>query len=171
MTEVQDLLWEKWGRFRKRPQKDRAFIMSALVLLPLTMVGLRCFGFRRWKELIEQISLKGRSTNAMPVASKLEMAQRMARAVHSVELHGPATPNCLERSLTLWWLLRRNGLEGELHIGGRKNGPRFEAHAWVELAGVIVNDSPDVHQHYSRFDAPIAAVDGKSSAVEEPIPK
>ena len=58
--------------------------------------------------------------------------------------------------MTLWWLLRRDGVAGELHIGARKQGERLEAHAWVELAGIVLNDTAEVHHHYSRFDAPIA---------------
>src|SRR5258706_10193270 len=66
--------------------------------------------------------------------------------------------------MVLWWLLRRAGIAGELHIGGRKSGPRFEAHAWVELEGKVLNDSADVHIHYARFDAPIAASEANSGA-------
>ena len=66
--------------------------------------------------------------------------------------------------MVLWWLLRRAGIAGELHIGGRKSGPRFEAHAWVELEGKVLNDSADVHIHYARFDAPIAASEASSGA-------
>jgi hypothetical protein len=84
------------------------------------------------------------------------MAEIITNAASSAEHHGLGTPNCLERSLTLWWLLRREGIEGELHFGARKSESRFEAHAWVELRGIVLNDSPTVHKHYARFDAPIA---------------
>jgi hypothetical protein len=86
-----------------------------------------------------------------------EKGLRAARAVGSVELHGPMRPNCLERSMTLWWVLRLDGISGELHIGARKEGGRLEAHAWVELGGHVLNDRADVHQYYALFDAPIAA--------------
>ena len=66
--------------------------------------------------------------------------------------------------MTLWWLLRRDGVEGELHIGARKEGTEFKAHAWVELGGEVLNDSAEVHNHYARFDAPIAAAGGDSRA-------
>jgi len=59
--------------------------------------------------------------------------------------------------MTLWWMLRREGIPGELYIGARKEEGRFEAHAWVELGGQVLNDGAEVHQHYARFDAPIAA--------------
>ena len=126
------------------------------MFLPLTKVGLRMMGFRRWKQLIEHFS-SARGKGILEPASQLEMAERITRAAHSAERHGLGTPNCLERSLTLWWLLRREAIDGELHIGARKIESRFEAHAWVELRGLVLNDNMDVCKHYARFDAPIAA--------------
>jgi hypothetical protein len=157
MSGGNDPLMEKWRRFRKRPLEERALILRAMVLLPLTGIGLRVFGFQRWKKLIEQFSLQSRTLQAAWPAIQREMAARTVGALRSVELHGPSTPNCLERSMTLWWMLRRDGIGGELHIGARKNGSRLEAHAWVELGGQVLNDSSEVHNHYARFDAPIAA--------------
>jgi hypothetical protein len=162
MTEGHDPLPEKWRRFRQRPREDRLLILRAALILPLTEIGLRLFGFRRWKGLIERFFLPARIPESLPAEVQRETALRAVRAVRSVELHGPANPNCLERSMTLWWLLRRNGVEGELHLGARKESGRFEAHAWVELGGQVLNDGAEVHQHYARFDAPLAA------AVTEP---
>jgi hypothetical protein len=164
MTAGKNSLWEKWRGFRKRPPEDRVLILRASLILPLTEIGLRLFGFRRWKEWIEKFSLPARLSQSLPADVQRETALRAARAVRSVELHGPANPNCLERSLTLWWLLRRSGVDGELHIGARKRGARFEAHAWVELGGQVLNDGAEVHQHYARFDAPIAAAEAEPRA-------
>jgi hypothetical protein len=159
MTAGDETLSRKWRRYQMRPVEERALILRASVALPLTSLGLRVFGFRRWKELIERFS----SPRSTPVASQpsvqLEIARRAVRAIQSAELHGPATPNCLERSVVLWWLLRRDGIVGELHIGARKTGAQFEAHAWVELAGQVLNDTVEVHKHYARFDAPIAVTE------------
>ncbi len=164
MTAAREPLSERWRRFRMRPREDRALILRALVLLPMTELGLRIFGFRRWKELLENFSFSTRPPRALEPAAKMEIAVRAVRAVRSVELHGLSTPNCLERSMTLWWLLRRDGVAAELHIGARMQGERFEAHAWVELAGVVLNDTAEVHNHYSRFDAPIAAETGSRTS-------
>jgi Transglutaminase-like superfamily len=164
MTEDRQRLAGKWRRFLQRPREDREFILRAALLLPLTEMGLRLFGFRRWKELIEEFFLPDSLAEGLAAESEGEMALRVTRAVRSVELHGPSRPNCLERSMTLWWLLRRAGVPGELHIGARKQGERFEAHAWVELHGQVLNDSPEVHHHYSRFDAPIAPAMTESHA-------
>ena len=164
MTEDREQLTGKWRRFLRRPGEDRAFILRAALLLPLTEMGLRMFGFRRWKALIEKFFLPNRLPNGLSEGSEGDTALRATRAVRSIELHGLSTPNCLERSMTLWWMLRRAGIPGELHIGARKQGQRFEAHAWVELHGQVLNDSPDVHHHYARFDAPIASAMAESHA-------
>jgi len=162
MKAARDPLPEKWRRYRERPREERTLIRRAVVLLILTEFGFRVFGYQRWKKLFDHFSHQESSPVTDP-AIQLEIAQHTVRAVRSAELHGLATPNCLERSLTLWWLLRRQGVGGELRIGARKNGSRLEAHAWVELNGQVLNDSPEVHTHYSRFDAPIAVAEVASS--------
>lgn len=47
---------------------------------------------------------------------------------------------CLQRSVMLVRLLRRAGIPAELVIGYRPTP--FFSHAWVELAGRVLNDSP-----------------------------
>src|SRR5579872_1369240 len=150
MTEVHDTLAQKWHRFRMRAPEDRRLIRKAAFLLPVTEIGLRLFGFRRWKEIIEKLSLSPGGTRPLPAELQNENTLRIVRAVHSAELHGLTHPNCLERSMTLWWILRRAGIDGELRIGARKQGGQFEAHAWVELDGKILNDDANVHRHYAR---------------------
>jgi len=164
MSKSYHRLVDKWRRFRKRPADERALILRAMIFLPIIEIGLRVLGFRQCKKKIENLLLSDPRSQASQSAIPFETAAKITRAVRSVELHGLGTPNCLERSMVLWWLLRRAGIAGELHIGGRKSGPRFEAHAWVELEGKVLNDSADVHIHYARFDAPIAASEASSGA-------
>ena len=154
---------EKWRRFRKRSSEERGMILRAMLMLPLVEIGLRTLGFCRLKEKIERLPIRELSS-ASQTTSSSQKKLHILRAVRSAELHGFSTPNCLERSLTLWWMLRRAGIASELRIGARKSDSRFEAHAWIEVDGQVLNDTPEVHAHYSRFDAPIAAVDSSWSA-------
>jgi hypothetical protein len=43
----------------------------------------------------------------------------------------------------LWTLLRWRRLDGELTIGVRKDQGVLEAHAWVTLNGVALDQNPD----------------------------
>ncbi len=85
-------------------------------------------------------------------AEVLEQCRRHARAVDVAAGNVPFRARCLERSLTLWWLLRRRRIPVELRIGVRKSERDLEAHAWVELDGRTVNDRDDVHRRYAAFD-------------------
>lgn len=157
MSSERESLWTKWRQFRSLPPFQRKLVFRAMAFLPLTEAGLRVLGFSRWKALIERLSSSDPRERIEDAGVQSAVVESIARAARSAEVHGFTAPNCLERSLTLWWLLRRHGIEAELRIGGRKNGSRFEAHAWVESGGAVVNESPEVHDHYARFDAPIAA--------------
>jgi len=53
--------------------------------------------------------------------------------------------------LLVWWFLRRRGLGVKLRIGVNNRG-EFLAHAWVELEGRPVNDSPGVTEGFHPFD-------------------
>jgi hypothetical protein len=65
--------------------------------------------------------------------------------------HSPFRGNCLSRSLTLWWLLRQQGLEGTLRIGTRFKDGQFQAHAWVEYDGQPLNEEPQVYYTFTVF--------------------
>jgi len=57
---------------------------------------------------------------------------------------------CLQRSAAGALLLRRAGYPAELVIGCRKIP--FQAHAWVEVAGTVVNDNAAVTRFYTVLD-------------------
>jgi len=58
---------------------------------------------------------------------------------------------CLEQSTVLWWFLLRRGFPAELQIGGRQGSAGFEAHAWVEIAGTVINDHETVGEDFAPF--------------------
>jgi hypothetical protein len=147
----------RWKRFWKLPRYEKGLLLRASALFPLTNVCLRVAGFRRSKRWLERFAASGKAPVKSSPADQLAAAERVARMVSIAERWGFGNPTCLERSLVLWRLLRRQGVSAQLHIGGRKKGQGLEAHAWVECEGVVLNDSDEVHRHYSRFDAPIAA--------------
>ena len=66
----------------------------------------------------------------------------------------PFGANCLGESLTLVVLLQRLAYPASLRIGARRAPAGLEAHAWVELDGVPLNDRPDIAADYSPFEQP-----------------
>ena len=88
----------------------------------------------------------------MPEAVATSEAERVCRMVVAVDRHSPMRSTCLERSLTLWWLLARKGVTTQLRIGARKSEGKFEAHAWVERNGKAIGEPEGTHLHYAAFE-------------------
>src|ERR1700682_1625877 len=84
--------------------------------------------------------------------AKAERAALTARMVRSAALRNLGSATCLEKSLVLWWLLGRQGIDSSVRIGARKTGQKFEAHAWFECDGVVLNEPEETHKHYAAFD-------------------
>jgi transglutaminase superfamily protein len=55
---------------------------------------------------------------------------------------------CLDQSLVLGWLLRRQGVDARILFGARKEDNQMEAHAWVEVGGMGVSDDEGEHQRF-----------------------
>lgn len=86
---------------------------------------------------------------------KLVQAYVAARMVQVAGRRFPCRTNCLHQSVTLWWLLRRRGIESDLRIGVRKKANQLEAHAWVECQGHVLNDLPDFNERFAPFNCAI----------------
>ena len=71
-----------------------------------------------------------------------------ARAVHRAARYGLFRPRCLTRALALQRLLARRGWPASLHVGVRRDRGALLAHAWVELDGAVLGDSPE---HVATF--------------------
>lgn len=144
----------RWQKFRSLPISARKLFLQALCLLPMTGLAIRLFSFERIQLALQRSVRVGKNRGLDSAAASL-LVQETARMVRAAADHGPFYGNCLRQSLALWWLLRRQGVESELHIGVRKAGARFEAHAWIEWLGRAVNERDDVRQRFAAFEEPI----------------
>jgi len=57
---------------------------------------------------------------------------------------------CLQRSAATACLLRRYGVHAQMMIGAQQMP--FNAHAWVEVGGRVVNDKPYMREMYPVVD-------------------
>ena len=122
-------------------------------MLPLTALGLRVFGFNRWYTGL------ARATRKRAKSERDEMGELIVRrslnALDRAVRHGLYSGNCLSRSLTLWWLLRCQGISPDLRIGVRQEDGQFQAHAWVEHKGFPLNEDERIHERYAVFEQAI----------------
>jgi hypothetical protein len=137
---------------------ERDIAWAAAVSLALTWLGLRVFGFRRWKEFIVRRAGPAAGAHAerrSPEISENRIVQLEAAAARNLFFK----TNCLEQSLVLWSLLRGRDFPADLKFGARKVAGRFEAHAWVELNGCALNNETDSHQHFVPFDGAVTSME------------
>ena len=155
---------EKLRKLMRLTPGERRTLSQAMVLLPLTALALKLTGLRRTQRIFSCFIPHDRPHDRPHVRphvpakseqteSDISRAQRISRLVSLARRVYPA--NCLQRSLTLWWMLRLQGIQSELLFGARKDSGRVLAHAWIEISGVVLNDTEDVRLRYAPFDRAI----------------
>ena len=142
-------MWEKLRRFSALDGEARGMFLRAVVALPVISRSLRRRGFQATRASLSKRLSPAESLHSRDTA-RIETTVRMVRAAAR---YGIGRVSCLEESLTLWWLLARQGIASELRIGVRKEREAFEAHAWVEREGVALNEPEARHTHYAAFDS------------------
>ena len=146
---------KKLRRLMRLNGADRRTLAQAMILLPMMALVLRLMGFRRSQHIFSRFLPHKFSGKTERSETTLSQALHISRLVGLAVRHGVHPANCLQRSLALWWLLRRHGIRSEMYIGTRKEAGRLDAHAWIEIEGVILNDSSDVRHRFEPFDREI----------------
>jgi hypothetical protein len=149
-----------WRQVWRLSSAERGLLVQALFLLPLTALALWAVGFRRWQALLTRLTPVGYVPASRDGAALICEGRQMARLVDVAARHGLYAASCLPRSLALWWLLRRRGIDSYVCIGVRKKANQIEAHAWVELQGCALNDDSDVRQRFAAFDRRFLSMGG-----------
>jgi hypothetical protein len=116
-------------------------VAYCMLLLVATDVALRTFGYARTLRLARRLS---------PRPTVEPSAQLIDQTLHQIlkaTAFYPGRSLCLEQSIVGYVLLRRAGLAVDLRLGVQPYP--FSAHAWVELNGVPITESPEAVAGYS----------------------
>jgi Transglutaminase-like superfamily len=144
-------MWEQFRRFRALDPEARKLFFRAVALLPLIGMSLHSRGYKKTQEWLQR-RLQDQSECVPSTDVSVALVEKTCRMLRAAEHHGLVRSTCLEESLALWYLLRRQNISSSLRIGVRKGPGEFEAHAWVEYEGRPLNQSEELHQHYFPFE-------------------
>jgi len=134
------------SEFRLLDAKERWILLQAAWLLPLRTLQLRAFGLNSFRTRpTAQVQAGSLSDSSTEIAS----ARRTQWLLSVAANRGICRGSCLSRSLVLRDLLDRQNICCQIRIGVRHPGAAFEAHAWVEVEGVVVNDTPETVSAYA----------------------
>ncbi len=121
----------------------RLVIESWLLLLYFELaVSLRAF--TRIRSMVQKQQIRP-TTSAASIAS-----EELSRAMDYACVFYFKRVQCLQRSAATTLLLRRHGWNAEM-VTGVQIIP-YNAHAWVEIHGAVVNDKPYMHDIYQVLE-------------------
>lgn len=146
-------------RFFRLPGYDRRALLEALFLLTIVRLML---AFTPFEVAARRLDAMGEPRAQTRVGPQSEYPEGRAEAdaevlLWAIRAAARVVPRatCLVQALGARVLLRRRGLESELHVGvARASTGDFEAHAWLERHGrIVLGDLPDIDR-YSRIRTP-----------------
>jgi hypothetical protein len=138
------------ARFKNLSAGERRLFFRALLLVAAIRVALWTLPFkvtRAWVDWLRQPAGPGRELDR----------RSMVQVVWAVEAASRRIPGatCLTQGMATQVLLGRLGQLSELHLGVARNklDGRFEAHAWVEAQGHVINGGAiEGFQRYVRLE-------------------
>ena len=121
----------------------RSKTQTAVALLAFAAYDalMKVLGFHRLSQILTRSPVKGRA-NAVRTL-------RVCAAIERARIWYPKEIKCMQHSAAITFFLARCGLNPRLAIAGRSMP--FQSHAWVELDGIVVNDTQRVQQFYKVF--------------------
>jgi hypothetical protein len=131
------------AKFRKLSWFERRLLLESLLLLPASELALRFVPLRN----LRLVNDRPRPFRREPVDRA--RAERIAHMVAAAAEYGPYHATCLPQSFVLQFLLRRDGMRGEMRYGVKKIDGVMAAHCWIEIDGAPLIDSPQVHRHFA----------------------
>jgi hypothetical protein len=124
-------------------------VVSAVLLSIEAWAGLLLFDVLSWGGFpLVHAFTRGRRVARRRGAP--EVTARVCRAVEEACIWYVKRAYCLQRSSVATWMLRRRGVPAQLVIGYRP--VPVDSHAWVEVAGQVVNDRPQYQKFFRVLD-------------------
>lgn len=154
------------GLRRRREQLQTvAWRLAGLIALPCLRLLIRGVGFQR----VHQYLWRNPPVSAQRAVGgngACHAARNWTRHLDWAADRGVVRGTCLERSLLLGYLLRRQGWDVQLCFGAALRGDQCLGHAWLECQGDVVNDRADVAAAFTPF----VAISSRSSDFSPPLP-
>ena len=143
-----------WHRWQGLSWHERWFLVKISLALPCIWLAVRILSFDRLAGILGK-TRRSVGRKAGPGDETEEaLIERIVSAVSRAARFSPFRPQCFERSLMIWWLLRREGVSCDVRLGVRRAGGNVEAHAWVERDGASITGGSQTGDAYRSF--PIA---------------
>jgi hypothetical protein len=137
-----------WQKLIRLNVSDWLVLGQAALLLPALNLALRRIRLDRVQSWLAARSKRAHGTDDRG------HARAVSRMVDALARRTPFESNCLHRSLTTWFLLRRRGMTPTMRFGVKPDTPPT-FHAWIEIDSEVINDRADIASTYLPFPSAI----------------
>lgn len=120
-------------------------VFRSRMLVMLTEMCLIVTSLKTTEKLLSRFSGKTPTPDAKEAFIILD---RYQTAFNLLKQSDGLKGRCLSQSLVMRLLLKRKGIYTDLKIGITQVNGKFDAHAWLEKGGVLINDHPSVIANY-----------------------
>lgn len=141
-------MWRKVQTAYQLESRARSRFLLAYLLLILITLTMHFGGLRWTSQHLKKLK------SPLPLGQDWGQARQLKTTLAMVRLAVRYSPwaNCLRQSLTLWTLLRWQGMNTTLRIGMRLVAGIMKSHAWLEYEGQVVGDRAAVVAQYTAFN-------------------
>ena len=137
-----------WLKVFRLSWNETKLLAQSILLLLVIHIGLLLIGYSALRGMMEKLLPTKPENKELSDTEIIHRGREIASIVSIAAKHGLFEAGCLRRSLLVWWFLRRDGIQSDLRFGVRKINHIIEAHAWLDYRGVVLNDLPNIHEHY-----------------------
>lgn len=127
-----NLLSQSLKRYRRSVYKNRLLVM-------MIEAGLLTVGLKKTEAFLNRFLSAAAPPDADAAFITLD---RYATVFNEIKGQSFLKGRCLSRSLAMQYALRRHGISTDLRIGINIEKGLFDAHAWLEREGIVLNDHP-----------------------------
>lgn len=123
-------------------------VFRSMMLLFVCDVALRVFGFARTLRWARRVA-----GDASGVDARDELVKQTIHYILVATAFYPGRSKCLEQTVALFILLRRRGAPVDIRLGVQPYP--FSAHAWLELRGAPLTETPEVIERFALMPDPV----------------
>lgn len=129
------------------PNSHKWIFIKIALIVPLVQIGVKTIKFNRTFKVLNYFA----DSSRQPREDELKLVRRYTNYLFLYHKQFPFVGKCLARSLTLWFLLKRSGIETDLRFGIKKENQGILAHAWVEHQGNALMTEDERKENFIPF--------------------
>lgn len=137
--------------FFELPISDKLVLIKISLLVPLIEIGIKTIKFKKTFNILNLFVSK----NTKPIKNELIEINRHVNLLYLFQRQFPFLGKCLSRSLGIWFLLAKKGINTQLKFGMKKENNELLAHSWLEYNGKMLDIENEKNKKYTPFSESI----------------